>query len=226
SIRLSREQWAMSGGATMWGLLNSYFLVHPEEAFDWVTENAVYLDTLDTIGSWHMAHNAWYALAHWGAFQVTEDSTYFYNHAFLTDTLWLMDTDDDGGIQAEFDDTENMDQSWCTAYLGMMCFDPLLTPGTFIGDYRENLPGNFAAASNYPNPFNSSTNIRYRGFPQENITVEAFDILGRKVDTVFDGLAERSGLLNWNASGFSSGVYFLRVSGIDRSAVTRAILVK
>ena len=224
--RLNQENWAMSGGASLWGLVNSYFKLHPDEAFAWVTENAPYLDTLVTGGSWHLAHNAWYALGHWMAFEITGDSTYYYNHAFLTDTLLAQDGDDDGGIPANFEDNDDMDQSWCTAYLGFMCLNPLLEPQTSVQDDTKPLPYEYLIVNNYPNPFNNSTNISYSGFPSGNLKAEVFDILGRRVDVIYNRVSPGSGLINWDASGFSSGVYFIRLSSPGSNGIARAVLIK
>jgi hypothetical protein len=124
--RLNREDWAMSGGAVVWGLASSYFRDRPGETPQWMTTYAPYMKTFDPSGSWVLAHNAWYALGHWSAFRSTADLTYRDNHHFLTDTLLAQDGDLDGGIPAHFDDSDDMDQSWCTAYLGFMCLNPLV----------------------------------------------------------------------------------------------------
>jgi len=225
-FRLSAEQWAMSGGATFWGLMNSYFAAHPEEAFDWATQNAPYLDTLDTLGEWHLAHNAWYALGHWTAFDVTGDSTFYYNHAFLTDTLIVQDGDNDGGIPAAFADADTMDQSWCTAYLGFMCLNPLLPPATAVGDGNAAIPTDFIRVVNYPNPFNDRTKIMFSGFPSGEMKAEVFDLLGRRIQIINPGRSRGSGVIDWYAGEAASGIYFIKLSSSGKGGVARAILIK
>lgn len=224
--RLNFERWAMSGGAFAWGLDQSYFTVHPEERFDWFTANAIYLTVLDSIGDWHLAHSAWYAIGQWTAFDATGDSMYFYNHAFLTDTLLAEDGDNDGGIPAEFGDTDDMDQSWCTAYLGFMCLNPLLTPPTPVDEPQENMPTDYIVISNYPNPFNSQTTIRYSGFDKGMLTAEVYNLLGRQVNTIYDGPTEGSGAISWNPVDLASGVYFLRLSSGGLNGTIRMAFIK
>jgi len=76
-------------------------------------------------------------------------------------------------------------------------------PGTNV------LPVEFSLSQNYPNPFNPSTYIEFALPKSEYVTVKIYDILGRGVTTLVDEKKE-AGRYNvqWNASGFASGVYF------------------
>jgi len=68
----------------------------------------------------------------------------------------------------------------------------------------------FSIKSIYPNPFNASTNISFHLPEASDITVTVFDILGRKVDTVFSGYkvsGEHALLLN--GERLASGIYFV-----------------
>lgn len=140
SHRLALEDWAMSGGAVVWGLANSYFRANPDEAPAWMATYAPYMKTFDPSGSWVLAHNAWYALGHWSAYRATADLVYRDNHHFLTDTLLAQDGDLDGGIPAHFDDGDDMDQSWCTAYLGFMSLNPLVEAWVSVVIAPQNAP--------------------------------------------------------------------------------------
>ncbi len=227
TVRLRLEQWAMAGGAIAWGLQNSYFKLYPDEAFGWYTENMPYMDTIDSIGSWHLAHNAWYALGHWTAFEVTDDSLYYYNHAYLTDTILVRDGDNDGGIPSEFKETDDEDESWCTAYLGFMCLNLLLSPPTSVDDGEENTPNDYVLLKNYPDPFNNRTVIEYSGFPRGEMILNIYDLLGRRVDTIYPGYSKDGhGRIQWRPDGVSSGVYFLRLTSMEESRVIKATLVK
>ena len=66
---------------------------------------------------------------------------------------------------------------------------------------------------NYPNPFNPSTTIRFELSAAEPVTLEIFDILGRKVVTLARGVySQGSHAVPWEASGFASGVYICRLT--------------
>jgi hypothetical protein len=67
----------------------------------------------------------------------------------------------------------------------------------------------------YPNPFNPTTNIRYSLQDDGNITIDIFNILGRKVRTLYDGIQEiGEHSILWDArdefgAAVASGVYFV-----------------
>ena len=73
-------------------------------------------------------------------------------------------------------------------------------------------PADFTLEQNYPNPFNPATTIRYAIPRIVNVELKVFDILGREVSTLVDetknpGYYE----LQFNASNYSSGIYFYRL---------------
>ena len=87
---------------------------------------------------------------------------------------------------------------------------------TGIKDNVDVLPGNFALLSNYPNPFNSSTNIQFELAAGGNITLAIYDALGRQVKTLTDYQASPGKYtLNWDGTDGSgravaSGRYYIR----------------
>jgi hypothetical protein len=88
-------------------------------------------------------------------------------------------------------------------------------------------PPRFSLSANHPNPFNSSTVIRYSLPSASRVTVEIYDILGRKVATLLDGeeaVGEHS--LIWNAGELPSGLYFSRITAGERTATGRMLLLK
>jgi len=78
-------------------------------------------------------------------------------------------------------------------------------------------PAEFALHANYPNPFNAGTIITYSLPEQSRIKVAVYDLQGRLVQVLVDGVESAgSHQVNWNASGtdgrpLSSGVYFCRL---------------
>jgi hypothetical protein len=67
----------------------------------------------------------------------------------------------------------------------------------------------------YPNPFNPVTTIQF-GVPLGTlnaISIEIFDINGRHIETLINGEIEPGNhSVEWNATGLSSGVYFVKMS--------------
>ena len=106
--------------------------------------------------------------------------------------------------------------------------------GTFIipmitGIKSEGLTNNlnFKLYQNYPNPFNPVTTIRFEIPHSQYIELKIFDILGREVKTLFKGTAP-AGIMavDFNADGFSSGIYIYRIKGDGFTASKKLMLLK
>jgi photosystem II stability/assembly factor-like uncharacterized protein len=101
------------------------------------------------------------------------------------------------------------------------------TPAGIYDEDTGILPENISLLQNYPNPFNASTIITY-DIPQPAlISLDIYDLLGRKVESLFDGIqpsGEHS--LIWNAGGLSSGVYFYKLTAGGFSETRKMILVR
>ena len=65
----------------------------------------------------------------------------------------------------------------------------------------------------FPNPFNPVTNITYEVPFNEHVEVNVYNVNGALVQTLFNG-SHNKGVYNvqWDASYYSSGIYFLRMS--------------
>lgn len=80
-----------------------------------------------------------------------------------------------------------------------------------IANSRLGVPAVYSLSQNYPNPFNPSTTIEY-GLPSTSaVQLTIFDILGRNVATLYNGVQEAGyQRLRWDAP-VSTGVYFYRI---------------
>jgi photosystem II stability/assembly factor-like uncharacterized protein len=74
------------------------------------------------------------------------------------------------------------------------------------------IPIRYQLLQNYPNPFNPSTAISYQLSAVSFVTLKVYDILGREIEALVDEI-QSSGThtVRWNASRYSSGVYFYRL---------------
>jgi len=97
---------------------------------------------------------------------------------------------------------------------------------------EETLPGDFYLSQNYPNPFNPETNIFFSIPSKQDVSLEIFDMAGRKIRKVNMAGAEKgnhiikwSGL-NQNGNLVSAGIYFYRLSTSSFSMTKKMILLK
>jgi predicted outer membrane repeat protein len=98
---------------------------------------------------------------------------------------------------------------------------------TDIFDNDAALPSEYALEQNYPNPFNSSTIIKYDLPQQSYVTIEIYDILGRKVETLLSKY-QQAGYhqATWQAGGFSSGIYFYKIQAGYFTGTGMMVLIK
>lgn len=94
-----------------------------------------------------------------------------------------------------------------------------------VGD--PDLPSEIKLYQNYPNPFNSGTQISYSLPEASYVTVSVYDVVGRKVATLVDGMHEPgTHQLSFDASGLSSGVYIYRLQTPQISVSQQMMLMK
>lgn len=80
---------------------------------------------------------------------------------------------------------------------------------------------------NHPNPFNPVTTIRFELQKRMLVRIDVFDVKGKRVTTVGDGVyPEGVHDLSWAASNVASGVYFVRLVAGDRVVTRRMLLLK
>jgi Secretion system C-terminal sorting domain len=88
-------------------------------------------------------------------------------------------------------------------------------------------PVSFSLSQNYPNPFNPTTVISYKVTASSHVTLKVYDILGRDVVTLVNGLqsaGEHS--VTFNAASMPSGVYFYRLQAGTSTVVRKMLLMK
>ncbi|MCL2064032.1 MAG: T9SS type A sorting domain-containing protein [Candidatus Cloacimonetes bacterium] len=98
--------------------------------------------------------------------------------------------------------------------------DPLEIP--FINELR----------SNYPNPFNPSTNIRFSLKEDQHASIVIYNVRGQRVVTLVDEILEKGHhhLIWEGVDGYGrqvgSGIYFIRMQTDGYTKVNRAVLLK
>jgi hypothetical protein len=99
--------------------------------------------------------------------------------------------------------------------------------GIELGDGGLGLSGPSASAFNYPNPFVSTTTLRYRTTNEGHVVINIYDVSGTLVTKLVDedkgaGTFEDS----WNASGMNKGIYFASVYSDKKLIKTVKMQVK
>jgi hypothetical protein len=154
--RLGSQAWAMCGGTAFWGVVHTVCKEDTAAGKLWIQTYADSLPGFYPSGSWNCSHNIWLANAYRSAAELLGDgftphaqcqtpdkspssernassverqaSDCWLMHHYLTDTLLMRDTDDDGGIPATWTDPATQDQTWVSTYLDFMGMDVFVTP--------------------------------------------------------------------------------------------------
>ena len=165
---------------------------------------------MDTNGEWDL-YGTWLMVTNTG---VPIEQLYYpfamgwYPHSGQG-TSWAFNAPPGGSVIPE--------QSYCGLYFG---------PGTSI-DENESLPLEFSLAQNYPNPFNAATTIKYSLPEESQVTIEIYNILGRKIETLVSGIQPAGSYsVVWDAENQPSGIYFYRIDAGAHVESKNCLLLK
>jgi hypothetical protein len=85
----------------------------------------------------------------------------------------------------------------------------------------------FELLSNYPNPFNPSTTIKYSIPTSEFVSLKVYDVLGSEVATLVNEEKPTGNYkVNFNATNLSSGIYFYTLKVGNFTQTKKLILMK
>ncbi|MBD3170433.1 MAG: T9SS type A sorting domain-containing protein [candidate division Zixibacteria bacterium] len=98
---------------------------------------------------------------------------------------------------------------------------------SWFGGGSENLPARTELKGNYPNPFNATTTISYALASDSDVSLEIYNLMGQKVETIIsENQTAGYKTVTWDASGYSSGVYFYKLSAGNEVFTKRLTLLK
>jgi hypothetical protein len=102
-----------------------------------------------------------------------------------------------------------------------------VNPSIGIKPISSEIPKDYSLSQNYPNPFNPTTKFKFQISKLSDTKITVFDVLGREVETLVNQqLQPGTYEVDWNASNFSSGVYFYKLETNRFSNVKKMVLVK
>jgi hypothetical protein len=114
---------------------------------------------------------------------------------------------------------------------------PVIVPGAIylehVGiDADVDLPGEINLAQNYPNPFNAETRISFDLPNSSDISLDVYDVLGRRIRTLTSGKREAGHYsITWNGkddsgNNVTSGMYFYRLRTAESDLTGKMVLLK
>lgn len=145
---------------------------------------------------------------------------------------WIVQpTVTNNGLSALYFNTDNF--IYTGGLLGTMLrtmpAELILTP---VSGNNNSAPKEYSLSQNYPNPFNPVTNIKF-AIPSNvkgetsNVKLVIFDLLGRVVETLVNGMLTSGNYeVRWDASKYSSGIYFYSITTDEFHETKRMVLVK
>ncbi|NOZ60193.1 MAG: T9SS type A sorting domain-containing protein [Calditrichaeota bacterium] len=116
------------------------------------------------------------------------------------------------------------DPDGSVADMGALYFDQTTGIMEKISDIKVN---RFQLLPNYPNPFNSSTAIKFSISKPEHITLSVYNVSGQLIAILVDEF-KTSGSYSvvWNAGLVNSGIYFCKLEAGQFKATRKLFLIK
>ncbi len=92
---------------------------------------------------------------------------------------------------------------------------------------KSEQPMQYSLSQNRPNPFNPVTTIPFTLTKESNVTLTVYNVAGGKIAELYDGnLTAGNHSVNWDASGFSSGVYFYKLEAGEFVETKKMMLIR
>jgi hypothetical protein len=167
----------------------------------------------DTFTAWTVVHSWSGFRYHAGDDEYAENASYLPPgngvEAAVTPTKWCVDRleNDISVVSAEeliwrIRMKNDPEQTW-------KAIDALSLPEN--SQHSAGNPSDFALLGNFPNPFNSTTKIRFRIPEAGFINMAIFNVAGQRIDELHTRVHPGSASISWNAQEQSSGIYFYRI---------------
>ena len=149
---------------------------------------------------------------------------------FIPFTITLNDADGSGRVhQITWSMNPTVDNQWWNTPSQWQIVAMAGREVVLSNEGEAELPDAYALSQNYPNPFNPSTTIRFEIPDMETVTLRVFDVLGREVATLLDGVLTAAGAYDipFDAGKLASGVYFYRLeAGASFTSTKQMMLLK
>jgi photosystem II stability/assembly factor-like uncharacterized protein len=112
-------------------------------------------------------------------------------------------------------------------YAGSGMGDVFRTSSPITGIHEEPRHTSFSLEHNFPNPFNSSTTIRFTLAATEDVRLTVFTLLGEEIATLIDERMVQGGhTFSFEAGDIASGVYFYHLSAGQFRTTRRLMIIR
>jgi len=96
-----------------------------------------------------------------------------------------------------------------------------------VEQISADIAGQYMLSQNYPNPFNPVTTIKFGIVRSGNVQLRIYDVTGKMVSELLNSnINPGSYEIKWDASRYSSGVYFYTIVTNEFTETKRMLLVK
>lgn len=111
-------------------------------------------------------------------------------------------------------------------YAGLEWFGVWYLPLDDIVPIDED-PKEFRLFQNFPNPFNSLTTIRFSISRTEHVTLKVYGVLGKEITTLVNQYLHPGEYnVQFDPTGYSSGVYYYRMSAGNYAETKKLLIIK
>ena len=190
--------------------------MHFSEPYLYVAASAGGVQILDVSKP---AHPTWIA-SYKGGFSRARKVHFSDNYIYITNGingLWVIDATLPEQMKeiAHFDVGDYAENVYVS---GNMVFLISYGSGLYIlknelAGQTVSVPSRISLKQNHPNPFNTSTTIRFELSKPSRIKIKIFDINGRELDTLIHNVLYNTGTYEiiWNPGSISSGIYIYQL---------------
>ncbi len=96
-----------------------------------------------------------------------------------------------------------------------------------IINYSNEVPTSYKLYQNFPNPFNPTTIIYFSIPVRTNVKMCIYDVLGKEVELLINEYLNSGNYdIKWDASGYTSGIYFYKITTESYTETRKMILIK
>jgi len=97
----------------------------------------------------------------------------------------------------------------------------------FLNNNNNDYSTNYSIESVYPNPFNPKITIKYMVDKPSFIIVSVYNLFGQKIENIFNSFHLIGQYqISWDATNYTSGIYFIKLESKYNSVSTKISLIK